>query len=283
MTTTRRGFLGAVGAGAALGVLPVVPALEVRGAAAPAHAGVGVAPLEAAKRWYEAMVDSVVRAWEPRFRFRQYRPDEEDSEDWEGREAPRDELYHTLSRLPVLQDEARAHLVLAASAQGYDDGPSPTYCAAEVMSLDMLAHAESLGYFASPCPEDLRFPDLPGSGYLQDDFQSAAREIESARSCASTWKGIAELEAGRGRPDPEAEVKADEFAAKVVELEARVAGMRDGKVPAFTQAQKEARHAERRREIVRAYAARLEAAGHDASWVDVAGAGGRFASEEVAS
>jgi hypothetical protein len=259
-SVSRRTIL--VGIGAAVAV-PVVQSLA--GPAESPVAPIGAAPLDVVRRWYETTVDALVRGWEPRFRFRQYRPDEPDSEDWESRAAPRDELGHALARLPVLQDEASTHLVLAASEQTYGDDD----CAADRMALDVLAHAERLGYFAEPCPEALRFPDLPAGGYMEDDFKETERELETAHNCETILRSTLALDGLRGNVVPKDIAKRDEYRAKGAALEARLAGMRDGSIPALTEAQKVTRHAALRREIVLTYKARLEAAGHDASWVEV--------------
>jgi hypothetical protein len=259
VTTTRRGFIGALGAAVAVTALP----LSASAGATPSVA----APLDPVRSWYTAAVDRIVRGWEPRFRFRQYRPDEEDSVDYEEREGPRSELADALYLHPLLRDAATACLVLAVSPQEYEDAQKIQGQASWCMASDALEHAERLGYFATPCPEALRFPDLPLGRFMFDDVYDTERDVREARACVN----LAEMgHEGYRRP-------IEEYRAELAALETRLEGLRNGTIPALTGADKEARHAERRREIVRAYAARLVAAGVDASWVDIEGAGGSYA------
>jgi hypothetical protein len=251
---SRRGFIGAIGAAAAATALPVsVSAVEQPD---------GV--LSSAQRWYEATVYRVTRGWEPRFRYRQYRPDEPDSGDWEEREAPHDELGDALAQLPILKSDATAYLVLAASEQVTDYGAAPALEAASAMALDVLARAERLGFFADPCPEALRFPDLPMLGCLEgsDDFDRAERDAESARNCAALART-----GHRAGVFTAAELGRHE--AQAADAERHLAAIRSGAIPDLTEAEKVAQHVARRRGIVLAYKARLAAAGRDASWVEV--------------
>lgn len=223
--------------------------------------------IAAARRWYEAKVDAVTRGWEQRFRHRQYRPDVDG--DWEDEiEAPRNELEHVLG--PVIGGSAA--IVLMARPEAEDelgDDAGTLTLAAGIMALDVLAHAERLGYFAEPCPEAFRFPDLPAGGYMVDDMQATERELETARSCAHGWAGIVELETARGHVAPDAVAKRDEFRARVPVLEARLADMRAGKVPALSEAEKIAAHVANRNAIVLAYRERLAAMGRDVSWIEL--------------
>jgi hypothetical protein len=250
---SRRGFIGAIGAMAAA-------ALPVSGSAVEPPGDV----LSSARRWYEATVDRITRGWEPRFRYRQYRPDEPDSGDWEEREAPRDELENALAQLPVLKSDATAYVVLAASEQVTEYGAAPTLEAASAMALDVLARAERLGFFADPCPEALRFPDLPmlGVGEGWDDFDRAERDLESARNCAAIART-----GHRAGVFTAAELA--ERDAEAAGAERHLAAIRSGAIPALTEAQKMSQHAARRRSIILAYKARLASAGRDASWVEV--------------
>jgi hypothetical protein len=250
---SRRGFIGAIGAVAAA-------ALPVSGSGVEQPGDV----LSSARRWYEATVDRITRGWEPRFRYRQYRPDEPDSGDWEEREAPRDELENALAQLPVLTSDATAYVVLAASEQVTQYGAAPALEAASAMALDVLARAERLGFFADPCSEALRFPDLPMLGCLDgsDDFDRAERDAESGRTCA----GLART-GHRAGVFTAAELAWHE--ARAEDAERHLAAIRSGATPALTEAQKMAQHAARRRSIVLTYKARLAAAGRDASWVEV--------------
>jgi hypothetical protein len=251
---SRRGFIGAIGAAAAAAAVPAsVSAIEGSGDV-----------LSSARRWYEAAVDKITREWEPRFRYRQYRPDEPDSGDWEEREAPRDELENALARLPILESDATAYVVLAASDQATYCGAEPALEAASAMALDVLARAERLGYFAEPCPEALRFPDLPMLECLEEsgDLERIERDAEAARNCAA----MARI-GHRAGVFTAAELSERE--AETAHAEERLAAIRSGAVPALTRAQKATQHAARRRSIVLAYKARLAAAGRDASWVEV--------------
>jgi hypothetical protein len=250
---SRRGFIGAIGAVAAA-------ALPVSGSGVEQPGDV----LSSARRWYEATVDRITRGWEPRFRYRQYRPDEPDSGDWEEREAPRDELENALAQLPVLKSDATAYVVLAASEQVTEYGAAPTLEAASAMALDVLARAERLGFFADPCPEALRFPDLPmlGVGEGWDDFDRAERDLESARNCAAIART-----GHRAGVFTAAELA--ERDAEAAGAERHLAAIRSGAIPALTEAQKMSQHAARRRSIILAYKARLASAGRDASWVEV--------------
>jgi hypothetical protein len=250
--TTRRGFLAACGAAAAATVLPI--AVSAGGAGTPSRL---LAPVS---RWYEATVDEITRAWEQRFRHRQYRPDEEDG-DWEDRASPRNELEEAVAAMPLLRDEATAHLILAVSAQENLDGGTPTGEAAQALALDLLEHADRLGYFGTPCPQHLRFPDLPVQNGSFDDFWEAERVIESARNCLALVSNAREgVFPAKRRAEERKRLEA---------AEQRLAAMRAGKVKAFTAAEKTERHEALRCKIVLAYRARLEAAGEDASWVEV--------------
>lgn len=265
---SRRGFLAAFGAATAAAALPVQAALPW---GAETVAGAPPTPgdaLASARSWYMAAVDAIVRGWEPRFRFRQFRPDAEG--DYEGnRRAPRQELEDALAALTAVRNEASACLVLAVTPSEYEDGQQIQGEAASVMALDVLARAEALGYFAVPCPESLRFPDLPELRDGSDDIATAERNLESARSCATMYAGIVRAAQRRGGVDPEDLVRLDEHRADVREFEARLTGMRDGTIPALTERQKvEAWQAERLA-IVADYRRRLEAAGVDASWVSL--------------
>ncbi|ABC81576.1 hypothetical protein [Anaeromyxobacter dehalogenans] len=221
------------------------------------------------RRWYDAQVDAVARAWEPRFRHRQYRPDTEE-DDWETLSPPRLELEDALARLPMFQDDAVGCLVLAVSPQNYEDAQPITGQASTVMALDVLARAEALGYFREPCSEGLRFPDLPAAGLLSDDFRKAEEEAETAQNCAYLVNRF---------PDSYSAEKRADCAARLEAAQKRLAAVRAGEIPAFTEAQKRAQHVERRRAIVAAYRARLEAAGVDATWVEVERAGASDARE----
>lgn len=103
-----------------------------------------------------------------------------------------------------------------------------------------------------------------------DDVDDAERDVRNAQARVSL------REMGHEQyPGP-----IEKYRAELAAAEARLEGLRNGTIPALTREDKEARHAERRREIVRAYAARLASAGEDASWVDVEGAGGRYDARE---
>jgi hypothetical protein len=250
--TTRRGFIAACGVVAAAAALPI----QVSASDPTAPASV----LDGVRRWYDATLDAIVRGWEQRFRHRQYRPYVDG--DWnEEHEVPRDEFEHALAQLPILRDEATACLVLAASAQTYDDAGSTQQSAVEVMAKDALDRAERMGYFATSCPEALRFPDLPFQEDTFDDFRQAEREVESARNCLAMVSNARD-----------GVFSAEDRAAERKRLEAaeqHLAAIRAGKVPAFTAAQKAARQEAVRRDIVLAYKARLVSAGQDVSWVEV--------------
>jgi hypothetical protein len=209
-------------------------------------------------------VDRITRGWEPRFRYQQYRPDEPDSADWEEREAPRDELGDALAQLPILKSDATAYIVLAVSEQVTVYGAAPELEAASAMALDVLARAERLGFFADPCPEALRFPDLPMLDCLEgwDDFDRAERDATSA----ATVRALAR--AGH-RAGVFTAAELAERESQAADAERHLAAIRSGAIPALTEAQKVAQHVARRRGIVLAYKARLAAAGRDASWVEV--------------
>jgi len=261
---SRRGFLGTIGAAAAVTALPA----SALAAGTTATVKPGAAPLDAVRSWYTGEVDRIVRAWDLRFRFEMFRPDAED--DWEGvREAPRERLADALAALPMLRDGATACLVLAATSQEQDDTGTPQGQAAMAMAQDALAHAERLGYFTPPCPESLRFPDLPELDDRTGDLERIQREAESVRNCAALLAGIVDRDTARGCLDPADVTKRDEYRATAEALEARLAGMRAGTVPALTERQKvEAWQAERLA-IVAAYRRQLKAAGVDASWAEL--------------
>ena len=150
--------------------------------------------------------------------------------------------------------------------------------ASDAMAQDALARAEALGYFAASCPEALRFPDLPLSGWLNDDMG----EAESAAKSADFWVATAERLEREGSTEtmPVAASDLPRLRTALAEARERLEGLRNGTIPALTGKEKAARHAERRREIVLAYRNRLVAAGVDASWVDIEGAGGGYDDEE---
>lgn len=262
-TVSRRGFIGAIGAAS---VAVAAPVTVMGSIGAERDESGGPAPMGAVRDWYRAEVDRIVRGWEPRFRFRQCRPDEPDSADWEEREAPRNELADALYLLPITRDASTACLLLAATTQCYEDAQKIRGQASWVMASDALVHAERLGFFAAPCPAALRFPDLPTPGFMFDDVDEAERDVQSGSARVSL--------ALMGHGDCRGSV--EECRAELAAAEARLEGLRSGTIPALTAEDKEARHSERRREIVRAYAARLVAAGVDASWVDIEGAGGLY-------
>jgi hypothetical protein len=254
---SRRSFIGACGVVAAAAV-PVQSALpwgrEERIGDLPARS-----PLADVRIWYAAAVDAIVRQWEPRFRFRQFRPDMED--DYEGlRAPPRDELADAIADLPLLREDSTACMILAATTQGHDDA-GETVCgkATWAMTQDALDHAERLGYFATPCPEALRFPDLPDLDDRSDDLHRATMDAESARNVRTLM-----ARAGDGVFSAEERAGAERRAA---EAEGRVADMEEGRIPARTERDKVEAYVAEREAIAAEYRRRLSAAGLDASWV----------------
>jgi hypothetical protein len=139
------------------------------------------------------------------------------------------------------------------------------------MVLDVLAGAQQLGYFAEPCPEALRFPDLPELEDCIDDFWQAEEAVKSAQMLLNFAVNTRETE------EEQAEAR-----RRLDKAQKHLAAIRSGEVAAFTAQQKKARHVARRREIVAAYRARLEAAHVDAGWVDVDGtAAAGYTTEEA--
>lgn len=222
--------------------------------------------LSAAKRWHDATLAEIVRAWEPRFRFRQFRPWEEG--DAEEREAPAFELETALDELPIIADDGTALLMLAVNPRApkamEDNGSTPRGILISVLAESVLERAERAGYFATD-PGALRFPDLPVLGYRdrRGDEEMAEEDVRDARG------RLRFIESGI-TPPAEYGTLAEEQAA-LAAAEARLAGMKAGTIPCLTEEEKRARHSEQCEAIVAAYRARLESAGIDASWAELPG------------
>lgn len=215
--------------------------------------------LSEARRWYEAQVDAVTRAWEQRFRFRQYRPHEEG--DCEERASPVFELEDALEGLPILEDDAAACLVLAVSPQEYEDAQPIAGQAAVVMALDVLQHAERLGYFDEKCSDHVRFPDLPERG-VQDRLSDLELAQEEATSAVARVH-LAEMGV-KGYEGP-----IEQYRAAALAAEERVTGMKAGTVAALSREQKDARHEAQRRQLVADYRDRLARDGMDVRWIEI--------------
>lgn len=223
--------------------------------------------LSEARRWYEAQVDAVARAWEQRFRHGQYRPDvptDGDGDHFEKYVSPFEELADALEEVFHFEENmSLACLVVAVSPsadQIEDDQLSQD--ASWVMANDVLEHAARLGFFAAPCPEALRFPDLPRLSLLEggDDFVRAERDLESARYVVNLMRNTVS-----GLYSADEREKAE---SRVAAAERHLDAIRTGVTPAFTEEHKKARHEAQRRQIVADYRDRLARDGMDVNWIE---------------
>lgn len=224
--------------------------------------------LAEARRWCEAQVDAVTRAWEQRFRHGQYRPDvrtDGDGDHFEKYVSPFEELADALEEVFHFRENMSLACLVAAVSPSADKIEDDQLCqnASWLMANDVLEHADRLGFLAAPCPEALRFPDLPRLSVLEggDDFARAERDLESARSMVNLMRNA---RAGLHSANEFAEA-----ASRLAAAERHLDAIRTGVTPAFTEEQKKARHDAQRRQIVTDYRDRLARSGMDVTWIEI--------------